>query len=136
MNVKQKHYNMKDFSKMTIGEVTKIASLFSEEKNNNILQHAIGKYCLVRSRNEGINAGVVVDADETGVVLKEARRIYYHKPKDRTMSWYEGVAESGLHEDSKISGVTQMKVIVEDYSLTICSQEAEQNIRNHVAQGS
>lgn len=74
----------------------------------------IGKKVLVRSYNEGINAGVVVLADETGVELKDARRIYYHRPKDKSLSWYEGVAVSGLSDSSKVSGTVEKKSLSKD----------------------
>ena len=88
----------------------------------------IGKNVIVRSRNEGINAGIVVMADETGVELANCRRIWYHKPKDKNLSWYEGVAQSGLSLDSKVSGTVDKKVIIEDYSMTECSREAFKSI--------
>ena len=123
---------------LTYGEMKEIAAIFnnSNQKTSSILQDAIGKYVIVRTRNEGINCGKVVMADETGVVIEDARRIYYHKPKDEKVSWYEGVATTGLHKDSKISGIVSRKYIIEDYSLTICSETAEQSLRNHEATGS
>lgn len=78
----------------------------------------IGKPVIVRSSNEGINVGIVELADETGVVLKDARRLYYHRPKDKSLSWYEGVAESGISDNSKVSGTVTRKVIIEKYSMT------------------
>ena len=75
----------------------------------------IGKPVIVRSRNEGINVGIVELADETGVVLKNARRLYYHRPKDKSLSWYEGVAQSGISDNSRVSGTVDRKVIIEDY---------------------
>lgn len=78
----------------------------------------IGKPVIVRSRNEGINVGIIELADDTGVVLKNARRLYYHRPKDKSLSWYEGVAMSGISNDSKVSGTVDRKVIIEDYSMT------------------
>lgn len=125
-----------DLEDLTLGQAKQLIALFNGEKQSTILSEAIGKYCIVRTRNEGINAGMVVMADETGVVLEEARRIYYHKPKSTTLSWYEGVSQSGLSKDSKISGTVERKYIIEDYSLTICSLEAQKSIRNHEAQKS
>jgi len=88
----------------------------------------IGKKVIVRSRNEGINAGIVVIADNTGVELSNCRRIWYHKPKDNSLSWYEGVAVSGISSDSRVSGTVDDKVIIEDYSMTICTDEAFKTI--------
>jgi hypothetical protein len=119
---------------MTLGQLKELIALFGQkEKNDPITKTAIGRYVIVRTRNEGINCGKVLFADKSGVVIQDARRIYYHKPKDSNLSWYEGVAESGLHSDSKISGTVSMKYIIEDYSLTICSTIAEQSLRSHVA---
>lgn len=94
-----------------------------------IASRMIGKPVIVRSRNEGINVGIVVLADGTGVELKNVRRLYYHRPKDTTLSWYEGVAESGISDNSKISGTVSRKVIIEDYSMTeIKTMEIYNNI--------
>lgn len=91
---------------------------------DSVASRMIGKKVIVRSRNEGINAGVVIMADETGVELKDCRRIWYHKPKDKALSWYEGVAVTGLSDDSKVSGTVSQKIIIEDYSMTKCTDEA------------
>lgn len=88
----------------------------------------IGKNVIVRSRNEGINVGTVVLADETGVELSNCRRIWYHKPKDKNLSWYEGVATSGISDDSKVSGTVPKKVIIEDYSMTELNNESYKSI--------
>lgn len=88
----------------------------------------IGKKVIVRSRNEGINAGIVVLADETGVELKDSRRIWYHKPKNNDLSWYEGVAVSGISNDSKVSCTVPIKTIIEDYSMTLCIDSAFKTI--------
>jgi len=129
-----------NIDEMTIGQAKELANLFGntgkQTSVSSILKDAIGKYVIVRTRNEGINCGKVFQADETGVIIEDARRIYYHKPKDSNLSWYEGVAESGLHSDSKISGTVSRKYIIEDYSLTICSEEAEKSLRSHEARKS
>ena len=93
-----------------------------------IASRMIGKNVIVRSRNEGINAGTVVLADGTGVELKNCRRIWYHRPKEKALSWYEGVAVSGLSDDSKVSGTVSQKIIIEDYSMTECTDDAFKSI--------
>ena len=100
----------------------------SSTPSNGVAANMLGKYAIIRSRNEGINAGEVVAADETGVVLKNARRIWYHKPADKSESWYEGVANHGLSPDSKVSGAVIQKAIIEDYSITVCSEVSRQSI--------
>ena len=96
---------------------------------NSIYSRNIGKYVIVRSYNEGLNAGILVEADDTGCVLKDARRIWYHRPSDSDQAWYEGVANSGLSSDSKISPSVSEKVIVEKYSITLCSDISEASIK-------
>ena len=91
------------------------------------LSQFVGKYVIVRSRSEGINSGYVVAAAADGVILREARRLWYHKPAGKS-SWYEGVALHGLHPDSKISDPVD-KAIIEDYSITLCTQEAIESIK-------
>ena len=120
---------------LTLGQLKEIQSLGDQTKTSSLLQKNVGKYVICRTRNEGINCGVVKEIDESGVVLSEARRIYYHKPKDSSVSWYEGVAETGLSSDSKISCKTT-KVIVENYSLTYCTEEAIESLRNAKSQSS
>lgn len=117
---------------LTYGELKQMAATLSASvtaPGNSLLKAMVGKYVIIRSRNEGINAGEVVEADETGVIIKNARRIWYHAPADTSLSWYEGVAISGLSSDSKISGTVPCKVIIEDYSMTLCSDEARESIQ-------
>lgn len=103
----------------------------SPAKSNSIYSDSIGEKVIVRSRNEGINFGTVVNADETGILLSSCRRVWYHKPADSKTAWYEGVAVSGLHSDSKISCVVHKKLIAEEYSITFCSDVAIKSIEAH-----
>lgn len=116
---------------LTIGQAKELAAMFSsnESPDGSIYSDMIGNYVIVRSRNEGINAGLVTRADETGIVLKEARRLWYHQPKDKSLSWYEGVAVSGVSSDSKLSGPVPIKAIIEDYSVTFCTPAATTSIK-------
>ena len=122
---------------LTIGQAREIAEMFSRitggaAKNGDPkFDGLIGEYVIVRSRNEGINAGFVVVADSDGIVLKECRRLFYHKPKKTSQCWYEGVANMGLSSDSKLSPSVISKTIIEDYSITRCTPEAIESIRGH-----
>lgn len=122
---------MVNINELTIGQVKELSNLISLQVNvekNDLFSRYIGKYVICRSRNEGVNAGKVLALDETGVILEDARRLYYHKPIDKNTSWYEGIAKTGLSKDSKISAAVE-KIIVEDYSLTVCTDDAEKSIR-------
>lgn len=118
---------------MNLDDLIKLASLLDNSKpqkpaDGSLGGQFIGKYVIVRSRNEGINAGVVLELDDTGIILEDARRLYYHKPANKELSWYEGVALEGLSKDSKV-GAEVTKMIIEDYSITVCTKEAEKSIR-------
>ncbi len=128
---------------LTIKQARELSKMFSAEPLNTVpekhvksdsslLSNILGKYVIVRSRNEGINCGFVKDLDDTGIILTEARRLYYHKPKDSCMSWYEGVSISGLSKDSKISNPVSEKGIIEDYSYTVCSESAKESLINAI----
>lgn len=132
----QKKYGVKkmdnDKTKLVIDgiEYTRSDSILIDkiEESSGIYKYAIGKHVLVRSSNEGINLGKVVAAEEGAVFLVNVRRIWYHAPKDKTLSWYEGVSVSGITDDSKVSCTASYKLIVERYSLTFCSDEAVKSI--------
>jgi len=98
------------------------------DNDNKVATSLLGKFVLVRTRNEGINAGTVLAADDTGIILGDCRRLYYHRPADYTLSWYEGVATSGLSDNSKVSGTVGQKVIIEDYSATLCTGISQKSI--------
>ena len=117
-----------DINELTIGQLKEIKSMcgLNEQPSKGLFSRYVGKYVICRSRNEGVNSGVVVEADETGVILKDARRLFYHKPINKNVSWYEGVAKTGISSDSRV-GTPVEKLIVEEYSLTVCTQEAEKN---------
>jgi hypothetical protein len=123
---------------LTIGDIKELKTMFgggvcNDNKPSSLFSSVIGKYVIVRSRNEGINAGTLKLADETGCVLSDARRIWYHKPKDNKTAWYEGVADNGLHSDSKISCEVKEKYIIEDYSVTVCTDEAAKSIKEKIS---
>ena len=120
------------FRKKILKEIRKDLKIVNPITGNTlVLGRYIGKYIIVRSRNEGINAGIVKAIDGTGVILSEARRLWYHKPKDKTTSWYEGVSQNGLSGDSKISTPVIEKAIIEDYSVTLCTDVAKKSISSH-----
>ena len=120
-----------DVNDLTVGQVKQLSSMLGATPKNTMLDRYVGKYVIVRSRNEGINAGEVVAIDSSGVVIKNARRIWWHKPKDNGQSWYEGVANTGLHKDSKLSPPVGEKAIVEAYGITTCTDVARMSIEGH-----
>lgn len=120
-----------NIDELTYGQIKEIAKLACGTKSpasSGLGNQFVGKYVIVRSRNEGINAGKILELDDTGVILEDARRLYYHKPINKELSWYEGVALEGLSKDSRV-GAAVTKLIVEDYSITVCTKDAEKSIR-------
>lgn len=120
-----------NINELTIGQLKDLQSLIggATTQTSNLYSRYVGKYVICRSRNEGVNAGKVVALDDTGVILEDARRLYYHKPVNTDVSWYEGVAKVGISDNSQV-GTTAEKIIVEDYSLTVCTEEAEKSLRS------
>lgn len=96
--------------------------------NMNIFKELRGKKAIVRSRVEGVNAGIIVNASNDGIILKDVRRLWKHRPADESASWYEGVAKTGIDPSSKVSITVKKKIIVEDYSVTICTDAAFESI--------
>ena len=96
-----------------------------------IFQDCIGKYVLVRDQNEGVNFGEVKAIDSSGVVLKNAQRIWRIVSNDKSLSWYEGVAQSGLcPKEGIISGVVIEKVIISNnFSLTLVNPNVVDQIK-------
>ena len=94
----------------------------------NLMSCMIGKNVIIRSYNDGVNCGTLVAADETGVILKNCRRLWYHKPKDSSTAWYEGVAMTGISSDSKVSCTVDQKIIVEKYSIVSITEDAYKSI--------
>ena len=119
-----------EIKNMNLGEVFKMSKEVFKEAN--LYDQYIGKYVIVRSRNEGINSGYIKRLDETGIILTGARRLYYHKPLDTNLSWYEGVATVGCSSDTKISNPVEEKIIIEDYSITLCTETAMEVIKNAI----
>lgn len=125
-----------DIDNLTLGQIKQVQGLLQNnhthadvQANNFIGKEAIGKYVIVRTRNEGLNAGYVKTLDNTGIILTESRRIWYLKPENKSECWYEGVANSGLDKSSKLSAPVEQKIIIEDYSITYCSEAAQKSIK-------
>ena len=114
-----------------------LISLLKQLNNGEGFHPPVGSYVICRSYNEGINAGILVYSDEKVCVMEKARRLHCHTPKDSDVAWYEGVAATGLREDSNTRVSTPViKYIFEQYSLTLCSDEAKESITAYPNHGS
>ena len=88
----------------------------------------IGKYVIVRCTEAGVHAGVLVGNEGRECVLTEARRLWYWKPADGA-KFLSGVANCGLHADSKIGGAVERIHLTENCEIILCSLKAAQSIR-------
>ena len=127
-----------DNIKKTLEDINELKSLIigiddnkKSCKTSSLFDDIIGKYVIVRTYSEGVNAGYVKQADETGIILTKCRRLKYHHPFDEQQAWYEGVANFGLGNNSQVSPIVEQKIIVEKYSITIVSEKAKKSIEEY-----
>jgi len=67
---------------MTIDEAREVARMFDNINASPTainLDPTIGQYCIVRCRNAGVHAGIVVSVDGNNVVLRDSRRLWQWK---------------------------------------------------------
>lgn len=116
---------------LTLGQIKQIQAIScgaTTPNSSNNFKSFFGKYVLARTRNSGVIFGKVVDADYGYLHLIEARRLWRLISKDKKQSWYEGVANSGLDDESKVSSEVE-RFIIEDYEIVLCSDDAIESIR-------
>lgn len=88
----------------------------------------IGAYVIVRCRDAGVHAGILVDYNGREAELTESRRMWYWKPKNG--AFLSGCAVYGLDPESKI-GVPVDIVLTETCEIISCSDEAMVSIQSH-----
>lgn len=87
----------------------------------------IGKYVIVRCRDAGVHAGILVSRTERQAELKESRRLWYWKPANKA-AFLSGVATEGLHDDSKVGAPIDV-LLTENCEIIACSDKAAASIR-------
>ena len=93
---------------LTIGEAKELVKPFGGNTHEpKPINPAIGKYCIVRCRNAGVHAGVVVQANDSFVELKDSRRLWCWKT---TFTLSEG-ANDGFESSSKIAAKIDQLII-------------------------
>lgn len=119
-----------NLDELTLGQIKELQSLFNltAQSKPEMPNPFIGRYCIARTRNAGVIFGKVIDAGDRYLHMIEARRLWRIISEDKTKSWYEGAAKSGLDISSKVSSETE-RFINEDYELNICSDVAIKSIR-------
>ena len=90
-------------------------------------QSMIGKYVIVRGRDAGVHAGILVERQGRECTLSESRRLWYWKPANGA-AFLSGVAVEGLHSDSKV-GAPITVTLTENCEIIECSDKAAKSIR-------
>ena len=109
---------------LTLGQIKQLQNLSPGNQATSMYTSYKGKWVICRTRNEGVNFGQVKDCDDTGVILTYARRLWRVGKGAQGGFWYEGVANEGPSDTTEMSQAIAEKVIAEDYSLTLCSDDA------------
>jgi hypothetical protein len=117
---------MIDIDSLTIGQARQIAQAFGQSQQvASISSDMIGKYCIVRSRDSGVHAGVVVAHSGDQVRLKDSRRLWYWKAlKNHTLT---AVSLHGICE-GRISPVNPDLIVIGACEISPCSDAARTSI--------
>lgn len=105
-----------------------IAALSGESETTVFDNHMVGCYVIVRCRDAGVHAGYLDSHNGRECVLRGTRRLWYWKPANGA-KFLSGVANNGLHEDSKISEAVDLIHLTENCEIIICTKEATKSIR-------
>ena len=116
---------------LTIGQAKELAALFSVEtvtregiRDNGM----IGKYVIVRCKDAGVHAGVLVQHAGRECVLKDSRRLWYWKPA--AGKFLSAVANTGLSANSKVGQSVERLHLTENCEIIQCTGVAESSIRS------
>lgn len=94
------------------------------------MSNKIGKYVIVRCRDAGVHAGVLVSVSDRSASLSSARRLWYWRVPEGAPSFLSGVATDGLdHADSKVGTPVDID-LTETCEVILCTDKAEQSIRS------
>jgi len=117
-----------NIDELTIGQVREILSMFgaSTTERSVVDNGMIGAYVIVRCRDAGVHAGVLVSHSGRECVLEDSRRLWFWKAARG--AFLSGVAVYGLHEDSKIGDPVKIH-LTENCEIILCTADAEQSIR-------
>lgn len=100
------------------------------DSTTNPVPSLIGQYVIVRCRDAGVHAGVLLAHEGREATLKDSRRLWYWKPAGGK-KFLSGVAVAGLDESSKVGTTLPLLHLTETCELILCSESAEHSIRSH-----
>ena len=87
----------------------------------------LNTYVIVRCRDAGVHAGVLLAYEGRECLLADARRLWYWKPANGG-AFLSGVAIYGLDGASKVGEPVKIH-LTENCEIIACSAEAERSIR-------
>ncbi len=105
----------------------KIATMFSENPTpTQPVSGLVGKYVIVRCKDAGVHAGVLLAHHNREATLKNSRRLWYWRSADRP--FLSGVAMDGLSRDSKVGCEIDIH-LTETCEIIVCSEKAATSIK-------
>lgn len=117
---------------LDLEKLTQLAKLFDassqkQETTDHPAAHLIGRFVIVRARDSGVHAGLLVSAQDRTVHLQGARRLWYwHAAHGHTLN---GVAIHGLKTGkSKIAGAVAEIVILDACEIIGTTSVCEKSI--------
>ena len=112
---------------LTIGEAKQLVSLFSSQVAAGKEKIMIGSYVIVRCRDAGVHAGILLDYEGREAVLKNSRRLWYWKPANN-QKYLSGCAVAGLDSSSKVGAAIDKTILTETCEIMICRDAAAKSI--------
>ena len=121
-----------NIDELTIGQAKELAAMFGNTGSPD--NGMIGKYVIVRCRDAGVHAGVLVNHSGRECTLSEARRLWRWKNKEDHKS-LSGIATAGLDETESKVGAPVSIILTENCEIILCSSNAEASIRGCKSNG-
>lgn len=113
---------------LTIGQAKELAALFGAATSQPAIDNGmVGKYVIVRCRDAGVHAGILLAHAGREALLDDARRLWYWKPANDA-AFLSGVAVEGLHPASKVGAPIRV-LLTEDCEIILCTDKAAKSIK-------
>ena len=123
--------NKMNIDDLTIKQARELAKVFCAGETPAYDNGMIGEYVIVRCRDAGVHAGILVSHHNRECVLERARRLWYWKPL-RGAAFLSGVAKFGLDSSSKV-GVEQTIHLTETCEIALCATAAAESIQDAIS---
>ena len=101
-----------------------------EQSNPQPVDPWIGEYVIVRCRDAGVHAGVLVSRQGRQCELRDSRRFWKWKTVNDD-DFLSGLAKHGIHEDSTL-GCPVNIILTENCEIIRCTDASKMSIRGHV----